>query len=151
VLKAFSERGIKVADVPMWWLGDYALQPTIAEFEKFFDIPPLEDIPPEQQEKMRAELETNGFTRKPIIVNLMAESGTMAVDQPARIRMAAEMGMTNIPTSLFFIEPDMVLARCGPGTPAGSSGVSGSTTPLGGSSLPPGASTIPPEPPASDS
>jgi hypothetical protein len=146
VLKAFKERGIKVADVPMWWLGDYALQPTIEEFETFFDIPPLEDISPEKQAKLRADLEAHGFTRKPIIVNMMSESGTMAVDQPARVRMAASMGMTNIPTSLFFIEPDMVLARCGPGTPVGTSGVSGATTPLGGATVLPNAPVLPPIP-----
>ena len=146
VLKAFKERGIKVADVPMWWLGDFALQPTIEEFEMFFDIPPLEEISPEKQAKLKADLEEHGFTRKPIIVNMMSESGTMAVDQPERVRMAASMGMTNIPTSLFFIEPDMVLARCGPGTPTGTSGVSGATTPVGGANVPINTPVLPPLP-----
>ena len=152
VNKAFKERGIKIADVPMWWLGDYHLSPTIAEFEKLFDIPPLENIPQGRQEKLRADLQENGFTRKPILVTLFAESGTMAVDQPQRVRVAASMGMTDIPTSLVFIERDAVLARCGPGTPAGAAPVSGSTTPIGGATVPPGA-VAPPvqEPEASDS
>jgi hypothetical protein len=76
----------------------------------------------------------------------------MAVDQPERVRVAASMGVTNIPTSLIFIEPDMILARCGPGTPVGAATVSGSTTPIGGATVPPGAVTPPPtEPEASDS
>jgi hypothetical protein len=148
VSKAFSERGIKVADVPMWWLGDFALMPTIEEFETFFDIPALEDINPDKQADLRADLEVHGFTRKPILVTLMSESGTMAVDQPARVRVAASMGHKHIPTSLVFVEPDMHLARCGPGTPAGSGAVSGSTTPI----VPPGPVVPPPtEPEASDS
>jgi hypothetical protein len=153
VLKAFKERGIKVADVPMWWLGDYAMQPTIEEFEKFFDVPPLEDISAEKQAKLRADLEEHGFSRKPIIVNMMSETGTMALDQPARVRVAASMGMTSIPTTMFFIEPDMVLARCGPGTPVGTSGVSGSTTPIGGANVPVNSPVAPPppEPEASNS
>jgi len=152
VNKAFSERGIKVAEVPMWWLGDFNLEPTIVEYEKFFDIPALEDISPEKQAALKADLEAHGFTRKPILVTLFSETSTMAVDQPARVRVAASMGITNIPTSLIFVEPDMVLARCGPGTPAGSSSVSGSTTPIGGATVPPG-SVAPPvtEPEASDS
>jgi hypothetical protein len=152
VSKAFNERGIKVADVPMWWLGDYHLAATVSEYEKFFDIPALEDISAEKQASMKADLEAHGFSRKPILVTLFLESGTMAVDQPARVRMATSMGMTSIPTALVFIEPDMVLARCGPGTPVGSGGVSGSTTPIGGATVPPGA-VIPPvtEPEASDS
>lgn len=146
VNKAFNERGIKVADVPMWWQGDYSLRTTVEEFEKFFDIPDLEDISPEKQEALRADLEAHGFTRKSIIVTLFAESGTMAVDQPERIRVAASMGMDRIPTTFSFIEQDSLVAHCGPGTPIGSSGVSGSTTPASGATVPPGAPVVPPEP-----
>ncbi|UCD10534.1 MAG: hypothetical protein JSU88_07480, partial [Nitrospinaceae bacterium] len=153
VFKAFNERGIKTAEVPMWWLGDYHLTPTIEEFEKFFPIPALADIPAERQANLKADLEAFGFTRKSIIVSLFSEAGTMAVDQPERVRVAASMGITRIPTSFRFFEPDVHLARCGPGTPMGSSGVSGSTTPLGGASVPPGNPVVPPptEPEASDS
>lgn len=153
VQKAFLERGIKVAEVPMWWLGDFHLQPTIEEFEKFFEIPALEDISAEKQATLKADLEAYGFSRKPILVNLFSESQSMAVDQPERIRVAASMGIKNIPTALNFIEPDMHLARCGPGTPVGSGSVSGSTTPIGGATVPPGSPVVPPptEPEASDS
>lgn len=151
VSKAFVERGIKVAEVPMWWQGDYHLMPTIEEFDKFFDIPALDDIPADRQRTIRAELEAYGFTRKSIIVSLFSESGTMAVDQPERVRMAAAMGMKRIPATLAFYEPDTVYARCGPGTPAGTSGVSGSTTPIGGATVPPTVAPPPIEPPASDS
>lgn len=151
VFKAFKERGIKVADVPMWWLGDFHLTPTIEEFEKFFEIPALEDINPDKIASMRADLEAHGFTRKSIIVSLFSESGTMAVDQPARVRVAASMGIERIPTVFNFIEPDIHLARCGPGTPVGSGTVSGSTTPIGGAAVPPGTPVVPPEPEASGS
>jgi hypothetical protein len=153
VLKAFVERNIKVAEVPMWWLGDFHLEPTIAEFEKYFDIPLLEDIDPEKVATIKADLTEFGFTRKPLLVTLMAETSKMALDQPQRVRVAASMGRSNIPTTLFFIEPDSHMARCGPGTPAGTGTVSGSTTPIGGATVPPGAPVIPPptEPEASDS
>lgn len=146
VSKAFNERGIKVADVPMWWLGDFQLQPTLEEFEKFFDIPPLEDISPETQAALRADLEANGFTRKSIIVSLFSAAGTMAVDQPQRIRVAASMGILRIPSVLNFVEEDVLYASCGPGTPAGASAVSGGTTDLGSSAaiVPPGAAVAPP-------
>ena len=140
----------------MWWQGDFSLLTTVEEFEKFFDIPALEDIPAERQASLKADLEANGFTRKSIIVTLFAQSGTMAVDQPERIRMAASMGMTRIPTTFNFIEEDNIMSHCGPGTPIGSpASVSGSTTPIGGAVVPPGAAVAPPptepEVPASDS
>lgn len=152
VQEAFNKRGMKVADVPIWWQGDYHLLPTIEEFEKFFDIPPVEDISPETQASLREDLEAYGFTRKTIIVSLFS-TGTMAVDQPQRVRMAAEMGITRIPTSFNFIEEDALVATCGPGTPVGAGAVSGSTTPVGGAIVPPGTPVVPPpvDPPASDS
>jgi len=146
VRKAFFERGIKLADVPIWWLGDYHLQATIEEYEKFFDIPPLDDISPEKQQAVRAELEAEGFTRKPFIVTIMSESESMVIDQPERLRVAASMGIKRMPVVFNFVEPDMVLARCGPGTPIGTSSnaISGETTPLGGASVPPGVQSAPP-------
>jgi hypothetical protein len=148
IFKAFNERGIKVADPPMWWQGDYHLRPTIEEFEKFFDIPALEDIDPDKRAALEADLEAYGFTRKSIIVSMFAESESMAVDQPERLRVAASMGMTRIPTTFNFIEEDSIVAHCGPGTPVGSGAVSGSTTPEGaGATVPPGAPVAPPPPP----
>ena len=117
--KAFNERGIKLAEVPMWWQGDYQLTPTIEEFEKFFDIPALEDISAEKQAALKADLEAIGFTRKSIIVTMFAESGGMAVDQPERIRVARRWASTRIPTTSALSRQTSLLARCGPGTPVG--------------------------------
>ena len=149
VFMAFQERGIKLADPPMWWLGDYHLTPTIEEFEKFFDIPALEDIPQDRQDKLAEDLATHGFTRKPLIVSVLAEAGIMTIDQPRRIRMAAEMGITRIPTVMNFVEMDSIVARCGPGTPIGfgAASISGESTPEPGSTVPPSISGAPPPPP----
>jgi hypothetical protein len=151
VFKAFVERGIKVGDVPMWWQGDHHLLATIEEFEKFFEIPSLENINADKRTALEADIKANGFSRKSIIVSLFSESNSMAVDQPERVRVAASMGINRIPTTLQFFEPDAVLARCGPGTPAGSTGVSGASTPIGGATVPPTVPILPPvvEPPAS--
>ena len=153
VQRAFFERGIKLAEVPMWWLGDYHLQPTVEEFEKFFELPPLDSISAEKQEALRKDLEEFRFSRKPIIVSVLSESGTIIVDQPERLRVAASMGFKRIPTVFFFVEPDAVMARCGPGTPIGfgESSISGESTPPGGAIVPPGASITPPPPDAAAS
>ncbi len=104
IQRAFFERGIKLADVPMWWLGDFHIRPTIEEFEKFFDIPALEDISAEKQQTLKADLEAYGFTRKPLIVTVFAEAGNMLVDQPERLRVAASMGIQQVPTVFNFVE-----------------------------------------------
>jgi hypothetical protein len=140
IYKSFNERGIKIADAPMWPLGDYTLAPTAEEFEKFFDLPDLEDIDPVRREALMAQLETFGFSKKPAFVTMMSGGGKIYVDDPALIRVALSMGMERIPTALTFVEPDAHLTRCGPGTPVGSSGgaISGESTPPGGAVVPPG-------------
>lgn len=153
VYKAFNERGIKVADAPMWPLGDYTLLATAEEFEKFFDLPDLDDIDPVRREALMAQLETFGFSKKPAFVTMMSGGGRIYVDDPELIRVALSMGIERIPTALTFIEPDAHLTRCGPGTPLGSSGaaISGESTPPGGAVVPPGSgiSVPPPEQPIS--
>lgn len=146
VFKAFNERGIKIADVPMWPLGDFTLQATAEEFEKYFDLPDLDDIDPVRREALLAQLETFGFSKKPAFVTMMSGAGRIYVDDPALIRVALSMGMERIPTALTFVEPDVHLTRCGPGTPVGSSGgtISGESTPPGGTVVPPGGGTTPP-------
>lgn len=149
VFKAFNERGIKIADAPMWPLGDYTLAPTAAEFEKFFDLPELDDIDPVRREALMAQLETFGFSKKPAFVTMMSGAAKLYVDDPEMIRVALSMGMERIPTALTFVEPDAHLTRCGPGTPVGSSGgaISGESTPPGGVGIPSGHGVNPPPPP----
>jgi hypothetical protein len=146
IQKAFDERKIKLADVPWWPLGDYHLSPTADEFESNFELPALEDIDPARREAIAAQLQTFGFSRKPIFVTML-QGGKMYVDDPDRVRMAISLNMPELHTVINFVENDSYLARCGPGTPVGTAGVSGSTTPIGGSLVPPGAPEPPPPAP----
>ncbi|MEJ8566909.1 hypothetical protein [Elongatibacter sediminis] len=153
--KAFIERSIKVAEVPMWPLGDYTLAPTADEFELLFDLPDLEDIDPLRREALAAGLETYGFTKKPVFVTMLEGSDRLYIDDPERVRVALSLGISRLPTVINFVEQDVHLRRCGPGTPVGAANasVSGSTTPIGGPLVPPGglAPPPPPDPAASDS
>jgi hypothetical protein len=69
--KAFNERHIKLADVPMWQLGDHHFAATVEEFKKNFDLPSFDEVDPLRREALGAELETYGFSRKPVFVTLM--------------------------------------------------------------------------------
>jgi hypothetical protein len=146
---AFMNGGVRVSEVPMWEIGDFHLEPTIEEFEKLFDIPALEEIDPGNLQGLVANLETRGFSRKPVFVSLMAESSILSIDQPARIRAAQSLGFDKIPTVVLYYGENAHRARCGSnaksGTPA-----PGSKLPGSGSSLQP---NVPPAPeiPASDS
>lgn len=144
--KAFNERHIKLADVPMWQLGDHHFSPTAEEFQKLFDLPDISTIDPIRVEALKAQLETYGFSKKPVFVTMLSGGG-LYIDDPARVSVAISMGIERIPTVINFVEQDDHLRRCGPGTPVGSGGVSGATTPIGGATVPPGAPSPSPPPP----
>ena len=130
----------------MWELGDYNIRPSMAEMEKYFDLPDLEDLPNERREALQADLEEYGFSKKPVFVSILSGSNSLVVDQPQRVRVAESMGMTSVPVHVTIVQPDILVQRCGPGTPAGfdSVAISGESTPPGGGVIPPGSGVTPP-------
>ena len=102
--------------------------------ESLFDIPTAEEIGPQRMAVLQGELEAFGFTHKPITVSFLAEGGSLMIDQPDRVRAAAEMGIEAIPIVVFYYTGNTHLAKCGLEMPqisvvAGMSGEQGSTPP----------------------
>ena len=115
-LEALSEawygNHVRVTPVPLWERGDHHLLVYVTESEKFFDIPELEEIDDDRLEALVADLRENGFSKKPIFVTMMADSG-MSVDQAERIRAAESIGIDPIPTVIFYFDRFEDYARCG--------------------------------------
>lgn len=134
VWEAFIQNGIELAPVPVWYVGDHHLKVSISEMESLFDIPTAEEIGPQRMAVLQGELEAFGFTHKPITVSFLAEGGSLMIDQPDRVRAAAEMGIEAIPIVVFYYTGNTHLAKCGLEMPqisvvAGMSGEQGSTPP----------------------
>jgi hypothetical protein len=113
IFDAYLERGIEVAPPPVWYAGDHTLKVDISEFEEYFDIPPLEEIDEDRVAAIKASLETYGFSTKPVTVSMMGQSGTMIIDQAEKVRVAASMGISAIPTVVFHFSPVAHLSGCG--------------------------------------
>jgi hypothetical protein len=113
LIDAYFQRGIKVAEVPVWYAGDHHLVTATSELEQLFDIPDLGDIDPAQRELIAAELIAYGFTNKPLAVSILEDSGGRTLDQPERVRVAASLGIEAIPTVIFYYSGSSHLGRCG--------------------------------------
>ena len=140
----FLNKGIQAAPVPVWYAGDHHLKVSISEFERMFDIPAADEISPARLQALTEELKAYGFTHMPVLVSMMAESNSIIMDQPERVRAAAELGITDIPTVIFYYTSSSHLEKCGLPLPK-NSGVSGAAE----RSAPP--ALLPPERKASDS
>ncbi len=113
LLEVRREFGIELAPVPIWYVGDHHLTATVAELERFFEIPALQDIDPETLRRLTEHLEAYGFQKKPIGVTFLADGESMIIDQPARVRAAAALGITDIPIFVTYYQQDSILNRCG--------------------------------------
>jgi len=141
---AFLNKGIQAAPVPVWYAGDHHLKVSISEFERLFDIPAAAEISPARFQALTEELKAYGFTHMPVLVSMMAESKGMILDQPERVRAAAELGINDIPTVIFYYTSSSHLEKCGLPLPQNSM--------VGGAAAGPAASVLPPpERKASDS
>ena len=113
VADAYFKKGITIADTPMWYAGDRQLTATPAEFEQVFDIPAVEDIDPERFAALVEDLQTNGFTKKPINVALVLQNNSMVVDEGEKVRAAQSIGIDSIPIVFFSYSANSHKQHCG--------------------------------------
>jgi hypothetical protein len=151
VADAYFEKGITIADVPIWYAGDRQLTASPAELERLFDIPAIEDIDPDRLAALIADLQANGFTRKPINVSLMSQNDTMAVDDGEKVRAAQSIGMDSLPIVVFSYNEESHRKLCRMRMPqfsmGGEVGEGSASTPDVG--VPPTEPVLPPEETAS--
>jgi hypothetical protein len=144
----FFKRGVTVAEVPMWYAGDRHFAASVKELELMFEIPALEDIEADRLAILVADLQANGFTKKPINVAVIAQNSTMVIDEADKVRAAQSIGMDSIPIVFFYYDEDTVKRRCGlveTGGSGAAAGLEGSTDTSGSTGTP----VSPPEKPAS--
>lgn len=133
----FLNKGIQAAPVPVWYAGDHHLKVSISDFETWFDIPTADEISPTRMQALTEELQAYGFSHMPVLVSMMAESNSMIMDQPERVRAAAELGITDIPTVIFYYTSSSHLEKCGLPLPQTSAVRSAAEKPAAAALLPP--------------
>ena len=113
VADAYFEKGITLADAPMWYAGDRQFAASPGELEQVFDLPAIEDIDPDRLAALVADLQKNGFSRKSINVTLMSQKASMVVDEGEKIRAAQSIGIESIPIVFFYYNENSHQKRCG--------------------------------------
>jgi hypothetical protein len=112
ILDAYFERGIEVVPAPVWYAGEYTLMVDLNEIQEMFDLRPVAELNPEDVALMKADIERDGFRTKPFTVSAMGESGSIFLDQPAKMSVAVSMGITSFPVVVQHFGPTSHLAAC---------------------------------------
>jgi len=102
LINEFSAVGNEVSMVPLWRTGDYHLEVPPAELVKMFGVAEKQDMNPILYQKALSDVRRNGFGKSPALITLLRTDKFKSLAEPERIRAAMELGLTEIPTVLFY-------------------------------------------------
>lgn len=125
IIDAWAQRGIRLADVPMWYGGDRHLSVPADELAQLVNAPALSEIDGERQASLRADLSANGFTAKPVNLTLVADTPGAVADEAERVRVAQSMGISPIPVLFTYFNDLSAAAHCGLAPPTAEVGALG--------------------------
>ncbi len=121
----YQEKGIKPADVPMWYAGDQHMAADPGALADSLGIPPASSFDPQELAELQQDIQENGFNAKPVTLAFVPGSQGMVADESARLRAAAESGITPVPVMFSVYENDMIASQCGLAPPIGAAGLLG--------------------------
>ena len=111
IMDVFSSRGEQLTPVPLLNTGDFHLPVSGDEFEDLFNIPDADDISPERLNVLKADLQRDGFSKKPVVLTMYSEQDSSWIDDPERVRAALELGLDDIPVAVLYHKLDRM--TCG--------------------------------------
>lgn len=118
VVSAYLAEEVKATHVPDWRgpYSDFHHVADIAEFEEFTTLPAREEIEDGRWNKIVAEIETDGFRRKPVIVSMYHEGSRVWIDQPDRLTAARSLGIETVPVVYLYHSIDRLACGVAPGS-----------------------------------
>jgi len=101
IMDAFFSRGEELTPVPDWQQGDYQIMASTDALVKLFEVPKKQDVEPARWQEMSQALQKDGF-KSPMLITLQAEGNNRFLNDPARLAVAKDMGIKNIPVDFFY-------------------------------------------------
>ncbi|HED12504.1 MAG TPA: hypothetical protein ENI62_02415 [Gammaproteobacteria bacterium] len=101
IMDAFFASGEELTPVPDWEQGDYQIMANTDELLKLFDVPKKQDVDPARWQEITQSVQKNGF-KKPMLITLQAEGNNRFLNDPARLAVANDLGIKNVPVDFFY-------------------------------------------------
>lgn len=142
LMRAFLDQGIRAADVPWQFAGDYHVAIPTGELADLLDAPALDEISPDRRATLERELQERGFKAKPVNLSIIAGAEGLIADEAEKIRVAESLGFEETPVLFNFYSDASAAQHCGVAPPRGVAGALGTSHSDSG-----GPDTVPLEPP----
>ncbi len=143
LMNTFLEFGVRAADVPWQFAGDYHADMPTGQLIALLDPPALAEIDEDRRAKLERELQERGFKAKPINLSVIAGAEGIMADEVEKIRVAESLGFDTIPVQFIFYSDTSAAQHCGVAPPIGAVGALGTSLTTSGGPR----TGAPPEPP----
>ncbi len=127
IAQVYAENGILPATPPMMFAGDRHTDFVAQVLADQVDAPPMADIDPARAERLRGDIESAGFSGKPVNLAMVPGEAGLIADEPERLRVAADMGLQVIPAMFSVYDDESHARRCGVAPPVAAAGVMGTS------------------------
>lgn len=96
----FFSAGHELTPVPLWEGGDHHMLASVEDLKSVFKPPEKKDIPAARYEALSKEL--TGGAKAPFLMSLLSTCGCAYIDDPARLTVASDLGMKEVPLVMFY-------------------------------------------------
>jgi hypothetical protein len=126
VLQVYKENGILPAEPPMMFAGDKHVEFDSTALADLLGAPPLDDIDPDRRRKLERDIMNSGFGGKAVNLAMVPGGEEFTADEGQRMRVAAAMGIGNVPVQFTVFDTESHARLCGLAPPVGAAGTLGS-------------------------
>ena len=124
IMRSFQEKGIKPAEVPMWYAGDKHVEVAPEVLASFAGVPPAGQMDADRLARIQRDLASNAFSGKPITL-AMTQGGAPLLDEPERLRAAQQAGVSAVPVMFSAYDSGSHSSFCGLAPPVAAAGALG--------------------------
>lgn len=100
VANDFFSAGHELTPVPLWEGGDHHMMASVEDLKSVFNPPAKKDIPAARYDALSKEL--TGGAKKPFLMSLLSTCGCAYIEDPARLTVASDLGMKEVPLVMFY-------------------------------------------------
>ena len=107
IANEFFNKRLEITPVPEWKDGDYHMQASVSDLQALVNTAENEALDEDKDAIGRMISQNGGEVKDPLLLTLLRTgTGKVWIDSPATLEVASNMGVTDVPVTLFYQDID---------------------------------------------
>ena len=107
IANEYFNKRIEITPVPEWKDGDYHMRASVADLKALVNTAENEALEEDKDAIGRMIGQNGGAVKNPLLLTLLRTgTGKVWIDSPATLEVASNMGVTDVPVTLFYQDID---------------------------------------------